>query len=258
MNLVLSIVMVSYLYTQGVQVPVGKVRVIEVVKNSPAEAVGLSVGDIIKRIEIKNDSEDKTIEIETGDTLGKTVRDHLGERLLLTVDHQGKESLVSITPRKEYPSDEGPMGVAISDSEKKVYSIWEAPIVGTKESFQRSQAIVSGIVTTVVKLVSGKSVGGDIGGPIRIAKMTGEVRRLGILPLLDLMGLLSLNLAIINILPFPALDGGRLFFVIIEGIIGKKVKPAFEQYAHLIGMAVLITLIVLISINDVIRLVSGK
>ena len=73
---------------------------------------------------------------------------------------------------------------------------------------------------------------------------------------LVLLGLLSLNLAIVNILPFPALDGGRLLFVLIEGATGKKIRASWERYIHQIGMIILLTLIVLVTINDLIRILS--
>ena len=87
--------------------------------------------------------------------------------------------------------------------------------------------------------------------------MTGQAVKFGWKAVLEFMSILSLNLAVLNILPIPALDGGRLMFVVFEKILGRKVKPAFEQSTHQIGMIVLFILILLISINDILKLARG-
>lgn len=255
MNFVLSVAIVTYLFTQGVMVPSGQVKIEHVVSGSPAEKGGLKEGDIITDIKAEN----KDISITKSEDLGATVKKYLGKEITVGVLRDGEKTSVLLVPRKDYPPGEGPMGVAIGDHVKKVYSITQAPIEGTKESVNRTVEIVKGISTTLAKFfIQRKPVGDDVAGPLKIGQMTGEIRKLGLLPFLDFMGLISLNLAIINILPFPALDGGRLLFVILEALFGRKVKPAFERYAHLAGMAVLLTLIFLISINDIIKLVIGK
>lgn len=255
MNFVLSVIIVTFLFTQGVMVPSGQVRIESISVSSPAEKAGLRIGDIVT--EIKAGSDD--IHITQSEELGPAVKKYLGKEITVVILRNGETLSVVLTPRKDYPAGEGPMGVAIDDHVKKYYSITEAPVAGIKESVSRTVEIVKGISQTFVKFfIQRKSVGDEVAGPLKIGQMTGEVRKLGFLPFLDFMGLISLNLAIINILPFPALDGGRFLFVVLEAIFGRKVKPAFERYAHLVGMAILLILILLISVNDVIRLVAGK
>ena len=95
-------------------------------------------------------------------------------------------------------------------------------------------------------------------GPVGIAQITGEVADAGLSPLITLAALLSINLAIVNILPFPALDGGRIMFVLIElARGGRRISPEKERTAHLVGFGLLMTFILMISINDIQRLVSG-
>jgi regulator of sigma E protease len=117
--------------------------------------------------------------------------------------------------------------------------------------------MLAGIGSLIGKIAMLKPVGGDVAGPIGIAQVTGAAVKFGWKAVLEFMSILSLNLAVLNILPIPALDGGRLAFVFLEKIIGKKVKPAFEQKTHSIGMIILFLLIILISINDVMRLARG-
>jgi len=100
------------------------------------------------------------------------------------------------------------------------------------------------------------SVPKDVAGPIGIFQVTGEVSKGGILSLLQFLGILSVNLAVINILPLPALDGGRVLFIVIETITKRKVNQELETKIHNIGMIVLLTLILLITINDISRILT--
>ena len=98
-----------------------------------------------------------------------------------------------------------------------------------------------------------------VAGPIGIAQMTGEVAAMGAAPLFRLAALISVSLAIVNLLPIPGLDGGRIVFVAIEGIRrGKRISAKKEGLIHLIGFALLLMLIVLVSYNDVMRLIRGE
>ena len=96
-----------------------------------------------------------------------------------------------------------------------------------------------------------------IAGPVGIYAITTEAAKFGILSLINFVGVLSLNLAILNILPFPALDGGRLLFIIIEALFGRKVLPKIEPYIHMAGMAVLILLILAITAKDIAGLIAA-
>ena len=184
---------------------------------------------------------------------------HVGEKLTLRLKTEdSKSKTVEITPRKDYPKGEGPMGVAISQEIiTKKYPLYEAPFVGTKEALRQSWMIVSGLGSLVTQLATKGSLPSDVAGPVGIAQLTATVVNIGPYAVLSFVSLLSLNLAIINILPIPALDGGRLFFIIIEAVTRKKVSPHIENYAHTIGMAVLLGLIALITLHDLIRVVSG-
>ena len=257
MNFFLAVIVISYLFTQGVMVPTPRVHVEKIQSGSPADEAGLKQNDIIKIIKFTNtDNINQEVVIKNGDTLIRTTKDHLGERLTLVIDRDGRELTTEIMPRKDYPQDQGPMGVEISNYEEKKYPLWQAPILGTGEAFSLSFELAKGIVKTVWKLISFQPVSKDVAGPLGIAQMTGEAVKFGEKAVLELLGLLSLNLAILNILPFPALDGGRLLFVLIEGVTGRRLRTNWERYVHQAGMAVLLFLIVLVTINDLLRIFS--
>ena len=254
MNLLLAIFIISYIFTQGVMVPTQNVHIEKVITGSPAEIAGIKALDKVEKFIVSENGEKVEVKITSTDILINTTKKYLDREITLEVDRNGKKLLFNIVPRKDYPADQGPMGVLISNFEEKKYSILEAPVMGFKESLVLSRELVKGIGRTLWKLMTFQSVAKDVAGPIGIAQMTGEAIKFGHNAILEMLGLLSLNLSIINILPFPALDGGRLAFVIIEGITGKRVKTNWERYIHQIGMAILLLLILLVTVNDLIRM----
>jgi regulator of sigma E protease len=158
----------------------------------------------------------------------------------------------TVDVRKHPPSGQGPMGVV----EKVVFvssPFWEAPFKGFVHTFS-----VTGDFLNQIGLMIAGAVKPQLAGPVGIVKITGEVAAtvpdLGWWPILSLTAILSLNLAIINILPFPALDGGRVLLVLIEILRGgKRLKPEREGIINFIGMAILLTLMVVITVSDVIH-----
>jgi len=257
MNFLLGVFILSFLFTQGVMVPTKRVHIEKVVSGSPAEMVGLKNGDVIKTILIEEDIDKfREIEIDSLTKLSETTREFLGKTITLVVLRGQEQMSIDIMPRVDYSKDEGPMGIVISNYEEKKYSLWEAPIYGTKEAMLLTYELVKGIGTTLWKLISFQPVAKDVAGPIGIAQLTGEAVKFGRMAVLELLGILSLNLAIVNILPFPALDGGRLLFVVIEGTTGRKIKATWERLVHQIGMVILLSLLVLVTINDLVRILS--
>lgn len=271
MNFILAILIISFIFTQGILVPTNRVHIESVSQGSPAKNAGLLPGDVIW--EMANEKENKVI--KNSEDLISFTNKNLGSKLRLTLFRcvQGKpqgeniscktglgqeELKISLIPRKESPKGEGAMGVAISNLEEKRYSIIEAPIKGTLEVIQLSSLMFTAIIQLLWRLITMAQVPSDIAGPVGIAQITGQALKFGPMAILQLLGFLSLNLAVVNILPIPALDGGRLLFIGIEAIFGKKVRPKVELAAHQIGMIVLLALILLITLNDVRRLFSSS
>ncbi len=255
MNFLLAVAILTYFFgIVGVQVPGDKVIVREVVKGSPAYAAGLKSGDIIREI--------NGIKITSSSQLISITRSHLGEKINLKVEKQldkTKTRNVQVIPRKNYPSNEGPIGIAISPNIiNRKYPLIQAPIVGTVEAIKYSWLIILGLGSVVYQLFVNVQVPKGIAGPVGIAQLTGQFVQIGPMAVLSFVSLLSLNLAILNILPIPALDGGRLFFILIEAVFGRRVSPKFESYTHAIGMAILLALIILITLNDLIHIFTGQ
>jgi regulator of sigma E protease len=260
MNFLLAVCITTYMLTQGVLEPTGQVHIESVTSSSPAQKAGLKAHDVIQSITYLKGvqlapTESKKIVIPTD--LIDTVKAHAGQQVTLTVIRGTQTLKIPVVPRKEYPKGEGPMGVVISDMEIHRYPASQAPFAAVKINLERAWAMLAGIGALIGKIATLKPVGGDVAGPIGIAEVTATAVKFGWKAVLEFMSILSLNLAVLNILPIPALDGGRLAFVFLEKILGKKVKPAFEQSTHQIGMIILFILIILISINDILRLARG-
>ncbi len=257
MNFLLAVGITAFLLTQGVFEQTGRTHVERVVPGSPAEQAGLQVDDILTSITYELPEGRETKAIAAPADLIEAARVHAGKEVHVSVLRNGQPIVMVLVPRKDPPAGEGAIGVAISDLEERKYSWMEAPGKALVMNVTRAREMLVGIVTTVAKLVRLESPGADVAGPIGIAQVTGQAVKFGWRATLEFMSILSLNLAVLNALPIPALDGGRLLFIFLEKILGRRVRPAFEHSAHQVGMIILLFLVLLVSINDVLRLARG-
>ncbi len=253
MNFLLAVVIISYLFSvAGVSLPGKEVQIVAIAQHSPAQVAGLKKGDIVLSVDMNT--------LTSPDQLIAYTKKHLGNEIHLVIrTTSGKTQTVILTPRVHYPSNEGAMGVAISNTFLiKHYPWYQAPFVGLKESFKETWLILQGLWATVQTAAVQHQVPQGLAGPVGIAQLTGQFIKIGPDAVLSLVSLLSLNLAVLNILPIPALDGGRLFFILIEAVTGRKVNATFEGYAHTVGMVVLLMLIFFITFHDLFRLFTGQ
>jgi len=172
----------------------------------------------------------------------------------LTIKRNEETLIKKITPRVKPPSGEGPLGIAITSYLEKKYPWYQAPFYGLVEALNITKKITVELIKTIIQFVGSQKPSVEVSGPIGIASYTSKVIKFGKNAVLELIALLSLNLAIVNLLPFPALDGGRLVLVLYEWFTKRKVNKDFEKYLNLIGFVLLLTLAAVISVNDIIRL----
>jgi len=274
-NFVLAVVVFSIVYSfSGIPFKTGRIKIAGLLPNSPAVQAGLKQEDIILKVneEKLKDVNDfiKIIDEKKGQEVSLLIertKDNPCEQKVfggMNIEEkpafscQEGKLILWMTPRVNPPQGEGPLGVLVSDVEIRKYPFWQMPwrgtIEGFKEAFGWASLILGSLKKMVVDLVFHGTVPKDVAGPIGIFQITGVVAQSGLLNILQFMGILSVNLAVINILPLPALDGGRLVFIIYEAITRRKPKPSFEQWVNTAGMAFLLLLIVLITINDIGRL----
>lgn len=257
MNFLLGILAFAIVYSiQGIPITTDKIKVVEVTANSPAQEAGIVAGDVILSVNGEK--------VTTNDEFISKIDGLKGKQVIIEIEKtSGNESTVKeikLTPRTETPENEGPVGVVITTSEVYYPPIWQRPFVGAyygvKDALFWGKIIIVGLGDIIQQLFSGQAPKG-VAGPIGIYALTSEAAKFGILSLINFIGILSINLAVLNILPFPALDGGRLFFIGIESLFGRRVLPKVEATFHLVGMAILILAIIAITISDVRRLIIG-
>ena len=250
MNIILPLLLFSIAFMIPHNLVMGQVLVEEVALNSPAAMAGIEDGDTVLSI---NEKPVRNI----GD-LHRYIQLNLGREATILVRHSDSTTEnVQVIPRWRPPEGQGAIGIRVN--------MLNSTIVRQSEPFWRAAPLaVSACMETFVLFKNGilsMIIGAapvEVAGPVGIAQITGQVAKAGISPLLEFAAFLSINLAIINIFPLPALDGGRIAFVLLEWVRrGKRVPPKTEGLVHLIGFAALIGVIMVITYHDIIRITSG-
>jgi regulator of sigma E protease len=243
MNLVLAMVLYSATFMLGVPTPVKGpgAGIYYVAPDSPGAAVGLQPGDNILSID------------------GETVRDsqhavelvqaRLGQPAVLHIDRDGQPLTITVTPRVNPPSS-GAIGISLDlPLQRQSYTLWQAVPLGVRTTFASLGALVDGIRATIRGILPFQ-----ISGPVGIYETTRQAAQTGVDRLLEFAAFLSVNLALLNLLPLPALDGGRLIFVLLELVRGgRRIAPEKEGLVHAMGMLALIGLMVVVTFFDVQR-----
>jgi regulator of sigma E protease len=219
------------------------IQISKVLPNTPAESMGLQFGDHILAL---NETRPENIK-----QVQEVIAFHKGQSLTFTIDRGDKTLILTGTPRTDYPANEGSLGIGLDQTRIIKASFFEAIQQGALATYHLTEAMLFGIGGIFKGLFTGTNEGlSAVSGPIGIAKMTGQVSSLGFVYLLYFAAILSINLGIINILPIPALDGGRIFFILIEIIKGSPVSKNVEGIFHSIGFLALLALMLLVTIHD--------
>lgn len=235
MNLVVGVLLVSIvLFAMGTPVP----KIETVVDNTPAAEAGLMAGDEFVAVNGEKISswDDMVLAITEADSNSK---------LDITVLRDGKKEEITTSIGK---SENGGNVIGITAAREK--NIGKSIIEGPKASLEMMRQMYDGLGT----LITGQASTKDLVGPVGIVNLVSESINQGLMNFLYLAALISLNLAVINLLPFPALDGGRILFVLIRLVTRNKLSENVETYVHAIGMILLLGLSIYITFNDVIKL----
>ena len=237
---------------QGVVNP--KVQILDVAKDSPAESAGIELGDSILRIEERNSG--VFIEPTKVQEIQSFTDSIKGKEIILTLQRGDETREVALVPRIEPPSGEGAMGVALVRTALVKYTWWEAPFRGIERTVVVTYEIVRNLLGLLVNLVSGKGVpaGVEFMGPVGIVDLLTNSLSLGVAHFLSFFAVLAVYLAIFNALPIPVVDGGKLLFLGIEAIRKKPVSEVWERRVGSVVFALLITLMIWVTIKDVIRI----
>ncbi len=217
--------------------PTGESVIGTVQKDSPADQAGLVEGDRI--VSVNGDETTKWEDLRAG------FQDEAGKETTVVYERDGQETTTQITPKIQQQGDQkvGIIGVT-NETEKSFGTALET---GVTETWRMSTLIVG----AVGDLVTGVVGVDQLSGPVGIVKMTDQVADSGFSMLLTWTALLSVNLAVFNLLPLPALDGGRLLFLFLEALRGKPVDPQKEGLVHFVGFALLMLLMLVVTWNDI-------
>ncbi len=229
-----------------------KVQIVAIAQNSPSQAAGLKAGDVI--IKAQNQKTKNQTNIDKTKTFQGFTKENLGQEIIVTIQ-RGKETLdISITPRLSPPAGEGPLGVALVRTAIKNYPWWLAPIKGVEATFNITILIIKGFGQALASAFRGLPTGVELIGPVGIGSLIAQATQLGVAYFLQFIALIAIYMAIFNILPIPAVDGGKLLFLAIEKIKGKPIKQRTEQSINAVFFALIILLSVVVTIKDIAKL----
>lgn len=222
------------------------VEIAGVSAGSPAETAGIRVGDVVREV---NGNEVRSVEVFRREASSRP-----GEPIEIVLTRDGAQVAVKVMPRSEWPEGQGPLGVRLQG---RAAPVPHGPLESILFGFRRAIDIVVLTFAAPIMALRG-DIPADLVRPIGLPGMTqvaaqatsAAVASGGWFPILSIAGAFSAGLAVVNMLPLPGLDGGRLLFVLIEAVRGRRVSPEREGIIHLVGMAFLLSLIVLISFHD--------
>lgn len=216
-----------------------------VVPDSPAATAGIESGDVV----VKIDGQD----VSSVEMVQSLTQERAGQSVVYTVVREGQTREFAVTPRQNPPQGQGALGVQLAEFADVSYPLGQAVVRGAELTWNYFKLTLIGFAEIIRQLFTSEKVSGDVAGPIGIAVLSGQFAQMGLSAFLQFMAILSINLAIINALPIPALDGGRIMFLAIEAIRGKKVRAHIEQYSHAIGFALLLALMLMATVNDLVK-----
>ncbi|MGH6916057.1 MAG: RIP metalloprotease RseP, partial [Geminicoccales bacterium] len=247
-NYVFAIVVLAALFMTIGQ-PNTPATVGSVMQGSAAEAAGLQAGDRFLRV--------GGDEIERFRDVQRIVQLRPGVPLEIVVLRDGRELTITATPRVSEVTDVsgniskiGLLGVSRSGVEYQRLGLFVAAWEAVKETGN----LTADTLTAVGQIFAGKRDLSELGGPVRIGQLSGDTARLGFIPFVSFMALLSINLGLINLFPIPMLDGGHLFFYAIEAVRGKPLGEKAQEIGFRIGLVVVLGLMLFVTFNDLVNL----
>ncbi len=255
MNLVLAAVLLSIGFMMGLpqivdenlpasaRVSDSAITVMTVVADSPAAKAGVQRGDVIRAIDGQS--------FASAHEARAYMAAESADGVLVEVKARNEQARTySLTSELLKEAHVTGVGIGFIETGLVSYPFFQAIVQGVGATAMFTVEVVKAFTNMIVSLVTGNGIGVDLSGPVGIAVITGQVAALGFVYLLQFTALLSINLAVINILPFPALDGGRILFLFIEKLRGRAVNEKIEIAAHNLGFMLLMVLVVLVTYKD--------
>ncbi len=268
MNFVLAWLLFSAGFMSGLPTSVGNqpegyvldnvhLTVISALPDSPAEKAGLKSGD--KIVSISYEDEGGAIDTVSDvniNSLKQFVSAHDNKEIKVSYfrEDSSKISTVAVTPKADTKGGEAMIGISMDEIGVARLPFFLALWEGLKLDWNVTVGTVVGLYNLIANGINGTGSMASVTGPVGMVGIVGDAYKFGFAYLLSFAALISVNLAIINLIPFPALDGGRLFFLLIEKIKGSRISPKIANTANTIGFAILIILMIVVTYHDIVKL----
>lgn len=230
---------------------VPQVVITEAMPASPAEEVGLKAGDIIVSMSLG----EKKVNPETSEAVRNFVAESKGEKIDVEFKRGPDIEKVSLTPKEGIVEGQFGMGIAMSEIAIAKLPFFEAIKRGFEATVSITKGTAVGLTKFLGQLFTFNANLKEVAGPVGMVGMVGDASQYGIAYLLSFTALISINLAVLNLVPFPALDGGRLLFVLIEAIIRRPISPKVTNAVNALGFALLIFFMILVTTSDIGKLI---
>ena len=226
-----------------------EVQIIEVSKDSPADKAGIKLLDEVSGFKL-NGLFKAVFNAEDVQTF---IHENAGQPITIVIKRNKETLEKEIVPRVNPPAGQGALGVSLALTGVVSYPWYEAVWRGVYDAVILTiNTVIGYFVLFKTLLFKGKLIA-DVSGPIGIATLTGQAARMGINYLMQFTAMISVNLAVLNIIPFPALDGGRALLIIIEKLKGSPINKKAEQLVNTVGFALLIALMIYVTAKDIVR-----
>jgi len=237
---------------EGSDVKDAKVLILNVKKDSPSDVAGLKAGDEIVGLATRDG--ERAIDLLSTDTIQNFITSSDGREIELSYKRGGEGYSVIIEPQKGIFGEAPAIGIAMDEIGVVKLPVYKAVSAGLKMTVNLTTGTAVGMASFFKDAFTAKANLSQISGPVGIIGLVGEASEFGFIYLLSFTAFLSINLAILNIIPFPALDGGRIFLILIETIKRSPINAKVTGILNGVGFAILIILMLVITFNDVIKL----
>lgn len=228
MNFLIGWIAFSVVLAAGIP---NMVLIERVIPGSPADTAGFSVGQVIEGF-------------DSAEEFANFINSNRGEELEL--------NNLNVIPRENPPEGEGPLGITVVDGGVEKHGVLQSIPRGFTSAVRTTWLLTGAFIGFIGSIVVGNfSVVEQVTGPVGVYGMLAGVSNLGVSPLIQFLGLISLNLVVINLLPFPALDGGRLLTIAVEKIVGRRLNYKFETIVNIVGLGLLLLLMIVVTIRDI-------
>ena len=248
MNFVIGWLFMSFVFMMGIPSHLG---VLEAAPNSPAAEAGIKAGDLIVEASYGGNTFSDPVRTEKFIAL---VHEAGTDEIDLTLNRAGERVSVALRGRANPPEGEGSLGVGIADTGVPATPFLGSLVKGGEEVAGMTKMIAVGFVSLLGQAFTTPSVLREVAGPVGVVSIASKASELGFVYFLQFLALLSANLVVVNLLPFPALDGGKFLFLVYEKIRGKPASERVQIAVNIAGFALLILLMIVVTIQDVTRL----